>query len=343
MRLIEGQLIHRRYRLDSRLAQGGMGEVWKGFDIQLGRPVAIKALRTDTTNQESKLRRLRAEARNSANLAHPNIAALFEYYEHDGIGFLIMEYVPSKSLADLFHELDGPMDPTELLPILVQVARGLFVAHSHGVIHRDVKPANIMVSDNGEVKITDFGVSYSTNQEQITQDGMVVGTAQYISPEQAQGKHATPQSDIYSLGVVAYEGLCGHRPFTGATPVDIAAAHVNNPVPPLPANVDFQLSQFVMSMLSKDPLDRPNDALTVARILTRIQRRLLDQQTNAADATMVTSSARMPRRVVSAPHHDPLTTDPAGMLPRTADEDHAQSLFQSTLRPGTRLQAKEQQ
>ena len=338
MRLIEGQLIHRRYRLDSRLAQGGMGEVWKGFDIQLGRPVAIKALRTDTTNQESKLRRLRAEARNSANLAHPNIAALFEYYEHDGIGFLIMEYVPSKSLADLFHELNGPMDPTELLPILVQVARGLFVAHSHGVIHRDVKPANIMVSENGEVKITDFGVSYSTNQEQITQDGMVVGTAQYISPEQA-----TPQSDIYSLGVVAYEGLCGHRPFTGATPVDIAAAHVNNPVPPLPASVDFQLSQFVMSMLSKDPLDRPNDALTVARILTRIQRRLLDQQTSAADATMITSSARMPRRVVSAPHHDPLTTDPAGMLPRTTDEDHAQSLFHSTLRPGTRLQAKEQQ
>ena len=249
-----------------------------------------------------------------------------------------MEYVPSKSLADLFHELNGPMDPTELLPILVQVARGLFVAHSHGVIHRDVKPANIMVSDNGEVKITDFGVSYSTNQEQITQDGMVVGTAQYISPEQAQGKHATPQSDIYSLGVVAYEGLCGHRPFTGATPVDIAAAHVNNPVPPLPTSVDFQLSQFVMSMLSKDPLDRPNDALTVARILTRIQRRLLDQQTSAADATMITSSARMPRRVVSAPHHDP-----AGMLPRTADEDHAQSLFHSTLRPGTRLQAKEQQ
>ena len=165
-------------------------------------------------------------------LSHPNIAALFEYYEHDGIGFLIMEYVPSKSLADLYHEQNGPMDPIKLLPILIQTARGLFVAHSHGVIHRDVKPANIMVSDSGEVKITDFGVSYSTNQEQITQDGMVVGTAQYISPEQAQGKHATPQSDIYSLGVVAYEGLCGHRPFTGATPVDIAAAHVNNPVPP---------------------------------------------------------------------------------------------------------------
>lgn len=186
MKLIEGQLIHRRYRLDSRLAQGGMGEVWKGYDIQLGREVAIKALRSDMTNAEAKLRRLRAEAHNSANLAHPNIAALFEYYEHDGIGFLIMEYVPSKSLADLFHS-KGAMDPIELLPILIQTARGLFVAHSHGVIHRDVKPANIMVSDTGEVKITDFGVSYSTGQGQITQDGMVVGTAQYISPEQAQG------------------------------------------------------------------------------------------------------------------------------------------------------------
>ena len=274
MKLVEGQLIHRRYRLDSRLAQGGMGEVWKGYDIQLGRPVAIKALRGDLgVTQEAKLLRLRAEAHNSANLAHPNIAALFEYYEHDGIGFLIMEYVPSKSLADLYHEQNGPMDPIKLLPILIQTARGLF-----------------------------FGVSYSTNQEQITQDGMVVGTAQYISPEQAQGKHATPQSDIYSLGVVAYEGLCGHRPFTGATPVDIAAAHVNNPVPPLPDTVDVQLREFVMSMLAKDPLDRPKDALVVSRTLSRIERRLLDQQTQLADTMVVSSGGRLPRRVVSKPH-----------------------------------------
>ena len=317
MKLIEGQLIHRRYRLDSRLAQGGMGEVWKGYDIQLGREVAIKALRSDVTNAEAKLRnaveaavlavgsavpllRLRAEAHNSANLAHPNIAALFEYYEHDGIGFLIMEYVPSKSLADLFHS-KGAMDPIELLPILIQTARGLFVAHSHGVIHRDVKPANIMVSDTGEVKITDFGVSYSTGQGQITQDGMVVGTAQYISPEQAQGQQATPQSDIYSLGVVAYEGLAGHRPFTGTTPVDIAAAHVNNPVPPLPDSVDVQLREFVMSMLAKDPLDRPKDALVVSRTLARIERRLLDQQTEMADTAMATSGNRLPRRVTSTP------------------------------------------
>ncbi|MBW3095384.1 serine/threonine protein kinase [Bifidobacterium sp. 64T4] len=300
MKLVEGRLIHGRYRLDSRLAQGGMGEVWKGWDIQLNRPVAIKALRSDLTNAEAKLRRLRAEAHNSANLAHPNIAALFEYYEHDGIGFLIMEYVPSKSLADLYHEHPGGMDPLQLLPILIQTARGLFVAHSHGVVHRDVKPANIMVSDNGDVKITDFGVSYSTNQEQITQDGMVVGTAQYISPEQAQGEQATPRSDIYSLGVVAYEGIAGHRPFTGATPVDIAAAHVNDTVPPLPDAVDFQLREFVMSMLAKDPRDRPADALVVSRTLARIERRLLDQQTELNEATIV--SGRMPRRISSTPH-----------------------------------------
>ncbi|WP_346980606.1 protein kinase domain-containing protein, partial [Bifidobacterium adolescentis] len=130
----------------------------------------------------------------------------------------------------------------------------------------------------------------------------VVGTAQYISPEQAQGKHATPQSDIYSLGVVAYEGLCGHRPFTGATPVDIAAAHVNNPVPPLPDTVDVQLREFVMSMLAKDPLDRPKDALVVSRTLSRIERRLLDQQTQLADTMVVSSGGRLPRRVVSKPH-----------------------------------------
>ncbi len=300
MKLVQGRLIHGRYRLDARLAQGGMGEVWKGWDIQLNRPVAIKALRSDITNAEGKLRRLRAEAHNSANLAHPNIAALFEYYEHDGIGFLIMEYVPSKSLADLYHDHPGGLDPLQLLPILIQTARGLFVAHSHGVVHRDVKPANIMVGSNGDVKITDFGVSYSTNQEQITQDGMVVGTAQYISPEQAQGEQATPQSDIYSLGVVAYEGISGHRPFTGATPVDIAAAHVNDTVPPLPDSVDFQLREFIMSMLAKDPRDRPADALVVSRTLARIERRLLDQQTELNEATIV--SGRMPRRISSTPH-----------------------------------------
>ena len=218
MKLVEGQLIHRRYRLDSRLAQGGMGEVWKGYDIRLGRPVAIKALRGDLgVTQEAKLLRLRAEAHNSANLAHPNIAALFEYYEHDGIGFLIMEYVPSKSLADLYHEQNGPMDPIKLLPILIQTARGLFVAHSHGVIHRDVKPANIMVrgSDDAPVLI-DFGLSKqydsSGNQTSTTPVGISHGYAPMEQYDDGGVKEFSPATDIYSLAATLYFLLSGVVP-----------------------------------------------------------------------------------------------------------------------------------
>ncbi len=307
MKLVQGQLMHHRYRLDQRLAQGGMGEVWRGYDIELNRPVAIKALRSDLDDPDSnKLRRLRAEAHNSANLAHPNIAALFDYYEKDGVGFLVMEYVDSPSLAQLYKE-KAPMPAVDLLPILIQVARGLFVAHSHGVIHRDVKPANIMVSPKtGEVKITDFGVSYSTNQAQITQDGMVVGTAQYISPEQAQGEQATPQSDIYSLGVVAYEGLCGHRPFTGKTPVDIAAAHVNEPVPPLPDTVDWRLREYVMGMLAKNPDDRPRSALDVSQNMQVILDHLWDEQTASIPPIKARREKEIGRRVSSQPYEPPL-------------------------------------
>lgn len=305
MKLIPGQIMHHRYRLEERLAQGGMGEVWRGVDIELDRPVAIKALRSDLEDPDNnKLRRLRAEAHNSANLAHPNIAALFDYYENDGVGFLVMEYVDSPSLAQIYKER-APLPAVDLLPILIQVARGLYVAHSHGVIHRDVKPANIMVSQDGEVKITDFGVSYSTNQAQITQDGMVVGTAQYISPEQAQGEQATPQSDIYSLGVVAYEGLCGHRPFTGKTSVDIAAAHVNEPVPPLPDSIDWRLREYVMGMLAKDPKDRPRDALEVSRNLQVILDHLWDEQTANIPPVRVARQRPVGRTVYSAPHEPP--------------------------------------
>lgn len=301
MKLVEGQIIHRRYRLDSQIAHGGMGEVWKAWDTILHRPVAVKVLRSDILADPQHLERLRIEAHNSADLAHPNIAALFDYYEEDGAGFIVMEYVPNESLAQIYKR-EGRMDPARLLAILSQVARGLYVAHERGVIHRDVKPANIMVAPNGQVKITDFGVSYSTNQAPITAAGMVVGTAQYISPEQAQGKKATPQSDIYSLGVVAYEGLAGHRPFTGATPVDIAAAQVNDPVPPLPPDVDPQLAAYVMRMLAKNPDERPRTALDVSHTFSVIEKRLVEEKTGTFPSVTKTGSTAPTQSAETANH-----------------------------------------
>ena len=207
-------------------------------------------------------------------------------------------------------KVNGALSQRDAEQVMMGVLNALEYSHRMGIIHRDIKPGNIMISEQGVVKVMDFGIARALDDSAatMTQSQGVVGTAQYISPEQAQGQHATPQSDIYSLGIVAYEGLCGHRPFTGATPVDIAAAHVNNPVPPLPDSVDVQLREFVMSMLSKDPLDRPKDALTVSRTLSRIERRLLDQQTQLADTMVVPTGGRLPRRVVSRPHIS-LSTD----------------------------------
>lgn len=288
MKLIEGQIINSRYRLEKRLAQGGMGEVWKAYDVAGKREVAVKALRGDLEESASRLQRLRIEAKNSARLAYPTIAALFDYYENNGMGFLIMEYIPWPSLAQIYKE-SGKMAPKKLLPLICQAAKGLYAAHKKGVIHRDIKPANILVSPDGKVKITDFGVSYSEHQANITQAGKVVGTAQYISPEQAKGGKPLPQSDIYSLGIVLYEGLCGHRPFTGPTPVDIAASQVNDPVPPLPEDIPQDLSKYVMVMLDKDPARRPRNALDVANQIGHISE--------------VIANGVLPRRVFSYPHY----------------------------------------
>jgi serine/threonine protein kinase len=262
----EGVSLGNRYRLVSRIAIGGMGEVWIGHDESLARDVAVKVLRDEFTGDEGFLERFRTEARNSAQLSHPNIAQLYDYGEQDGSGFLVMELVLGEPLADLLDR--EPVLPTRrLLPILVQTARALHAAHVAGVVHRDVKPGNIILSRSGPVKITDFGISTATGRIPMTDSGMVMGTAQYLSPEQAIGRAATPASDIYSLGIVAYEALVGNRPFTGPTAVDIAVAHVNNPVPPMPADVDPALSALVMRMLSKEPEDRPRSAASLARVL----------------------------------------------------------------------------
>lgn len=255
-----------RYRLVSRIAVGGMGEVWVGHDEALARDVAVKVLREEFAGDAGFLERFRTEARNSAQLSHPNIAQLYDYGEQDGSGFLVMELVLGEPMSDLLDR--QPVLPTRrLLPILAQTARALHAAHVAGVVHRDVKPGNILLARSGRVKITDFGISTASNQVPMTASGMVMGTAQYLSPEQAIGRAATPASDIYSLGIVAYEALVGNRPFTGPTAVDIAVAHVNTPVPPLPSDIDPELAAVVMRMLAKEPEERPRSAASLARTL----------------------------------------------------------------------------
>jgi len=258
-----------RYRLVELIAVGGMGEVWVAEDEHLGRRVAAKVLRPEFAGDTAFLERLRAEARNSAGLSHQNIAVMYDYGEQEGSGFLIMELVVGEPFSDLLAR-EGPLDPLQVLPILAQTARGLHTAHMGGVVHRDVKPANLLITPDGYVKITDFGIAIGANQAPMTAAGMVMGTAQYLPPEQAMGKAATGLGDIYALGVIGYEALVGNRPFTGKTQVDIAFAHVNQPVPPMPKHIDPRVRGIIMSMLAKDPEDRPRSAASLARIIEEL-------------------------------------------------------------------------
>ncbi|MFF3063573.1 serine/threonine-protein kinase [Oerskovia sp. NPDC057915] len=263
---MEGLALGDRYRLVRRIAIGGMGEVWVANDRALGREVAVKLLREEYAGNEDFLERLRTEARNSAALSHPNIAQMYDYGEQNQSGYLVMELVMGEPMADLL-EREPVLMPSKLLPILAQTARALHAAHVAGVVHRDVKPGNILLEPRGVVKITDFGVSLAANQIPMTATGMVMGTAQYLSPEQAIGQAATGASDVYALGIVAYESVAGNRPFTGSTPVDIAVAHVNEKVPPLPAHVHPSLASLIYAMLAKDPKARPMPASALAQTL----------------------------------------------------------------------------
>lgn len=291
-----------RYRLLRRIAVGGMGEVWEANDDALARAVAVKVLRSEFAGDAGFLERFRTEARNSAALHHPHIAALFDYGEQDGSAYLVMELVVGEPLSDLL-EREPVLPARRLLPMLAQTARGLHAAHQAGVVHRDVKPGNILLARSGKVKITDFGVSLAADQKTMTATGMVMGTAQYLSPEQAVGRPATPLSDLYSLGVVAYEGLAGKRPFTGPTAVDIAVAHVNDPVPPLPSSVDKKLAALVLRLLSKEPSERPRSGEELADMLDR----LVPQTPPSGVAVLVSkpSRAREERRAASAPRSAP--------------------------------------
>ncbi|ROR72913.1 serine/threonine-protein kinase [Bogoriella caseilytica] len=261
-----GVLLGSRYELRERLAVGGMGEVWSALDRRLGRTVAAKVLRPELGGDDVFLARLRAEARNTAGLQHRNLAVLLDHGEGAGLGFLVMELVHGETLA-AWLDREGPMPPAQLVAVLVQACHGLQAAHNSGIVHRDVKPANLMLGRDGEVKLTDFGISLAANQATMTSAGMVMGTAHYLAPEQATGQPASPAGDIYALGVLAFEALTGRRPYSGTTQVEVATAHIHDPVPPLPAQVPPPLAAVVRRMLAKAPEQRPASALRCAQEL----------------------------------------------------------------------------
>jgi serine/threonine protein kinase len=256
-------VLSHRYRLDERLASGGMGEVWKATDELLGRSVAVKVLKEQFVSDESFRERFRAEARFAASLQHSGIAQVYDYGEQDNVAYLVMELVPGETLSRILS-VEGRLDVDTALDVIGQAARALHVAHSAGIIHRDIKPANLMVTAEGVVKITDFGIARAGGASTMTQTGQVMGTAQYVSPEQATGRSITPATDLYSLGVVAYECLAGMPPFTADTPIALALMHVREDAPPLPSDIPPAVRGLVSAMMAKDPEDRPASAHEVA-------------------------------------------------------------------------------
>ncbi|MFJ4267936.1 protein kinase [Paenarthrobacter nicotinovorans] len=270
MRPTSGITLGGRFQLTSRIAIGGMGEVWKAKDQILGRIVAIKVLKEEYTGDPGFLQRFRAEARHTALLNHVGIANVFDYGEEAGSAYLVMELVPGHPLSGIL-EREQVLSPDMTLSIIAQTARALAVAHAQGLVHRDIKPGNLLITPDNRVKVTDFGIARLADQVPLTQTGQVMGTAQYLAPEQATGQTATGSSDIYSLGVIGYECLTGHRPFSGESQIAIALAQVNDAPPPLPDTLPVPVRALLMSMLAKDPKNRPANAIKLAEAAEAIR------------------------------------------------------------------------
>jgi serine/threonine-protein kinase len=281
-------LLDGRYRLGERLAGGGMADVWRGTDELLGRQVAVKILRARLAADDADRQRFREEARTAARLTHPGIAAVHDcgearpnesptsrgegsgrLFDEDSVPYLVMELVAGQSLAGLLRA--GPLELDSALDMLIQTARALDFAHRNGVVHRDVKPANLMVTPQRQVKVTDFGIARRRDHDPLTATGMLVGTPDYLAPELSQGSSATPQSDVYALGVVAYECLTGRRPFRGETHVATLTAHVEQAPPPLPPTLPPDVAAIVMTALRKDPRRRFATAAEFADALEMAQ------------------------------------------------------------------------
>jgi serine/threonine-protein kinase len=269
-----GQVFSNRYEIVREIARGGMAEVYLAREQSLNRPVALKALFPEFAREPSFVERFRREAQAAANLNHPNIVSIYDWGQESGTYFIVMEYVEGRSLRELIHS-EGPLEPGQAADIAAEIASALAFAHRSGVVHRDVKPGNVLLTESGTVKVTDFGIARAGTSDGLTQTGSVMGTATYFSPEQAQGLAVDGRSDVYSVGVVLYEMVCGVPPFPAESPVSVAYKHVREEaIAPSLRNPDVPpaLEQIIMGALAKDPEHRYQSADDLRADILRFRR-----------------------------------------------------------------------
>ena len=293
---VVGRLLDGRYRVGERIARGGMATVYTGMDTRLDRPVAVKIMHAGFADDEDFVARFTREARSAARLSHPNVVAVFDQGEDDGTVFLVMEYVAGRTLRDLLRER-GRLSPTEAFDVLEPVLAALSAAHQAGIVHRDVKPENVLLADDGRIKVADFGLARAATaagSSQATQ-GVLIGTVAYLSPEQVERGVADARSDVYSAGILLYELLTGTPPFTGESPMAVAYAHVHEDVP-LPSLARPGLHPSVDALVSKatrrDPDERPADAGRLLQAVVDLRRLVPAAELDSASAytPVVTSS-----------------------------------------------------
>ncbi|HZJ52015.1 MAG TPA: protein kinase [Actinomycetota bacterium] len=266
--MVEAQKLIDRYRLEQRLAAGGMGTVYEATDERLNRRVAVKLLKEELVDDPRFVERFRREARAVAGLSHPNIASVFDFGADDGRDFIVMELIEGRDLAELLRS--GPLEPSRAAAIAAQSCDALAHAHAAGIVHRDVKPGNIIVSDNDRVKVTDFGIARAIGETTLTATGSVLGTAHYLAPEQASGESVGPAADQYAMGVVLFEMLTGKVPFSGTSPIGIAMRHVYDEIPApssIVPEVPATLDETTARATAKDPSERYPDISAMASAL----------------------------------------------------------------------------
>ncbi|WP_212830693.1 protein kinase [Catellatospora sp. TT07R-123] len=250
-----GMTLGGRYELAALIARGGMGEVWAADDTVLGRRVAVKVLLPNLAADPGFSARFRAEARAMAALSHPGIVEIYDYGQADGIAYLVMQFVEGESLSALVRR-GGALERGYALRLMAQAARAIHAAHRQGIVHRDVKPANLLLRADGRLALTDFGIARIVAGDRLTATDEIQGTASYLAPEQVTGEDVGPATDVYALGVVAYELLTGKRPFTGDSPLSVALQHVHDDPPPLPPGIPALARTLVERALAKEPADR---------------------------------------------------------------------------------------